>query len=495
MEPSFQALLRESPGQVPSVAYDTAWAALLGDHAPDLSYPALQWLCSHQLPDGSWGAPFPAYYHDRLISTLMALIAMARCGRRSTDRMQVDAGMAALHNLAEGKMEGLVLEPGGATAGFESLIPFLVNEAELLGLLSEEDKEAILTRSEQDRSHKLERLKGRLVNRQMSLAFSAEMAGWENWESLLDGHNLAEPDGSVAHSPATTAYYAWAVQPGDRRALDYLRRAVLPDHGFPIAFPFEIYEITWVLWNLNLVPGAADLPEYQSHLAALRQAWRPGQGIGFTASHPIPDGDDTALVATLLAAQGEVDRSVFQNYAEKDHFRCFPLEITPSVSTNVHFLHALRASGYALEDSYVQRIVRFMEKTRTEGGHWKDKWHISPYYTTAHAIIACAGYCEALVQPAVRWMLARQYPEGGWGAFSKPTAEETAYCLQALAIWRRTHRDDVPAKALQRGSEWLRAHADPPYPLLWLAKSLYVSRWVVRAEIASALALAEEALS
>lgn len=494
MEESIREILKMSPGHLQSVAYDTAWVVLLTDHAPDLAYPALQWLCSHQLPDGSWGAPFPAYYHDRLISTLIAMIVLARCGRRGTDRLQVDAGMKALENLINGATTGLHLDQNGATVGFEMLMPFLLNEGELLGLVTSQSKEYILGQIASARSEKTTALGGRLIDRRFTLAFSSELAGWEDWESWLDARNLREENGSVANSPSATAYFAWAVKPGDKRALAYLRETVLPDGGFPIARPFEIYETAWVLWNLSLLPGVRETAEYQQHLQALRQAWRPGQGVGFSRTYSVPDGDDTAIVATLLARQGESDPQIFQHYAEKDYFRCYPLEINHSVSTNVHFLGALRESGYSLEEAHVQRALKFLKASRHPEGYWTDKWHTSAYYTTAHAILACAGYAENLVQKSVAWIRSTQQAEGGWGYFDQPTAEETAYCLQALSVWRRLHKEEVPADVLRRGAEWLRNHAEPPYPPLWIAKSLYVSYWVARAEIASALALVEEAL-
>ena len=65
------------PGRMPSIAYDTAWAARLGEIAPDISSAALEWICANQLPDGAWGAAEPFYYHDRVISTLAAMIALS----------------------------------------------------------------------------------------------------------------------------------------------------------------------------------------------------------------------------------------------------------------------------------------------------------------------------------------------------------------------------------------------------------------------------------
>jgi halimadienyl-diphosphate synthase len=177
-------------------------------------------------------------------------------------------------------------------------------------------------------------------------------------------------------------------------------------------------------------------------------------------------------------------------YEERTHFRCYALEADPSTSTNIHVLGALRQAGLDIQSSPVQKILRFLSRTRTETGTWFDKWHTSPYYPTSHAIINCAGYADDLVIRAVRWILETQNADGSWG-HSLPTAEETAYSLQALAVWRRNGHS-TPDDALQRGASWLGRHASPPYPSLWIGKCLYCPQVPVRSAILSALALASE---
>jgi halimadienyl-diphosphate synthase len=118
---------------------------------------------------------------------------------------------------------------------------------------------------------------------------------------------------------------------------------------------------------------------------------------------------------------------------------------------------------------------------------------VSPYYTTAHALIACAGYInDRLVGKAADWILYSQNTDGSWGYYL-PTAEETAYALQSLITWRR-QGGNIPLEPIELAARWLRDHAAPPYPMLWIGKSLYCPEKVVQGAVLSALLLAEQEL-
>ena len=246
----WQLLSLWQPGKVLRTAYDTAWVARLADVDPEMSNNALNWICSHQLPDGSWGAEQPLYYHDRVISTLAAMTALCRRGRRLSDRKQIEAGLQALENLTGGATTGLMADPNGATAGFETIVPTLVAEAEALGIIKRQG-DRILGRFKKQREAKLRRLDGKVINRYLSIAYSAEMAGSDNIR-LLDLENLLESNGSVAHSPSATAYFASSVCPDHPAAMKYLHDVVDQEGGFPGTASFDVYEQAWVLWNLTL---------------------------------------------------------------------------------------------------------------------------------------------------------------------------------------------------------------------------------------------------
>ncbi len=475
------------PGHMASTAYDTAWTARLGEIEPEISNRSLAWLVENQLPDGSWGAAAPMYYHDRVLSTLAAMIALTYRGRREHDKVQIEKGRLALERIVGNATAGLQADPNGATVGFEMIAPILAEEAERLGLINNQ-RERILGRLSQLRAKKLSYLRGKMISRYVTMAFSAEMAG-KDGQHMLDIVNLQEDNGSVGVSPSATAYFATYIKPGDPRSLNYLRKVTNPDGGMPNVAPFDVFEIAWTLWNLSLIPGLGYREKLKPYLDFLSQAWQPKVGIGFAAGYSVKDGDDTGLVYETLLHYGiEKDLSSVLAYEQEDHFRCFDLEVNPSISANIHILGALLRAGLGKNNTSVQKILGFLRRTRNpQFPFWADKWHSSPYYATAHAIIACAGVENDLVAESVEWILKTQNRNGSWGTYL-PTAEETAYAIQALWVWDQK-AGSVPRGALLNGARWLRENLDLPYPPLWIGKCLYSPNLVIRSAIVSALAL------
>lgn len=477
------------PGHMASTAYDTAWTARLGEIDWSISSQSLAWLVENQLPDGSWGALRPVYYHDRVLCTLAAMIALTYRGRRGHDKVQVENGKLALERILSGATRELQLDPNGATVGFEMIAPILAEEAERLGLIKNKG-DSILGRLSKQRVKKLSYLKGKMINRHVTMAFSAEMSGTDG-QHMLDIENLQESDGSVGVSPSATAYFATYIKPGDEASLNYLRSTRNPDGGMPNVAPFDVFEIGWTLWNLSLIPDLNHTDKLKPHLEFLSSAWQPKVGIGFASGYSVKDSDDTSLVYETLLRYGiEKDLDGVLAYEEEDHFRCFDLEVNPSISANIHVLGALAQSGLDKTNSSVEKVLGFLRRSKEKHlPFWADKWHSSAYYATAHAIIACAGVDNELVAESVEWIIKTQNQDGSWGTYLS-TAEETAYALQALWVWdQKVAR--VPNDVLKNGARWLREHMDDPYPPLWIGKCLYSPNLVIRSAIISALALAE----
>lgn len=478
-------------GRMQATAYDTAWAARLVEHDKDLALAALDWLREHQNADGSWGAKHPNYY-DQVTSTLSALIALAKHGHQNRDLQRIENGLSSLGKIVTTNT-GLQGEP---TIAFEMIVPALVSEATRLGLIDGRG-ETILSRLAEPRRKKLERLEkhGHKIDRNITLSFSIELAG-DDSISLLDAENLQEENGSIGVSPSATAYFAAHVRPGDRAALDYLNRTQASlDGGLPNVAPFNVFERAWVLRNLFLSSGGSITPDLlalaQPHVEFLRSAWTP-TGVSYTAGLATTDADDSAITyAVLNSFDCNVEETPLLAYEEEEHFRCFYLEIAPSISANIHVAGALRQAGYAKEHPAFQKILGFLERTRKHS-YWADKWHLSPYYTTAQAILSLGECASDLVGPAVQWLIDTQRPLGGWGQFG-PSPEETAYALQALTTWKRQGMS-VPIETLRRGQEWLIVHRAEPNPALWIGKCLYCPDLVVRSAVLSALLMVESVL-
>jgi halimadienyl-diphosphate synthase len=467
--------------------YDTAWLTRLDDQAPDLSIPALEWLCAHQNDDGTWGASQPVYFSDRLVCTLAAMTALTRRGRRASDRRQIERGRDALERLAAGATRNLSMEN---TCGFELIAPTLVSEAESLGIIKHQG-DHILGRLIRERNKKLASLPTGTVNRTLTVAFSAEMAG-EDEKHLLDIPNLPEANGSIAYSPSATSYFTRYVHQYPP-ALEYLR-SVTTDSSVPYTAPIDVFEIAWSFWYFLLSGHKAELSGLDQ-VAFLEKNWQPGRGAAPDSGLTLVDGDTTSMVANVLTQLGgSPDLATLLNYEMEDHFRCYWLESNPSISTNIHAVGALRQMGYA-DHPVVQKLIKFLRLNRTPQGYWFDKWHASSYYATAHIVLNCEGVAPDLVDNAGKWILSSQQPSGGWGMYpDMQTAEETAYALLALTTWQRSG-GPVPKSVLQRGARWLQEHKEPPYSLLWIGKVLYCPEVIVRATIWSALEMVRQQIS
>jgi len=485
-------LMRDlGPGKMSSNAYDTSWVARLNEIEPQLSNNALEWITENQLPDGSWGAKNMLYYHDRVICTLGAMIALMHRGRRSYDKTQIDKGLLALEKITSGATRELASDPNGATIGFEMIAPTLVEEAVRLGIIKQQG-DRILGRLGNLRTEKLGKLAGRKINKFVTLAFSSEMAGTDG-QAILDIDNLQEDNGSVGHSPSATAYFAKHLNPGNSSALSYLQHWADDDGGIPDDDPFDVFEPAWVIWNLNLIPDLDPQikSSFKPHLDSLQLNWDSKEGVGHALEYHARDSDDSALVFDLLSQfDRKVDIQGILHYEEDDCFRCFALEANPSVSANIHVLGALKMGGYEASHPSIQKILRFLYSRQKKHKFWFDKWHASPYYATSHAIMVASGYADELCYGAVDWMVGTQRSDGSWGYY-KSTAEETAYALQSLVVASRFGRK-IPESVIKKGLGWLLANLDAPLVPLWIGKALYCPTLVVQSTILSAIALAEK---
>ncbi len=468
-------------GTVSETAYDTAIVARLVA-ARDPGRPAFpaatEWLRRHQHADGSWGGRIETG-HDRLVSTLAALVRLA-------ELPDAWAGPAIWDGTAY--IRGHARDWQGApheTVAFELLVPQLLGAARQRGLsLPYESFAPVLAL----RDEKLRKIPpGYLYDAPTTLLHSLEFLGREiDAERILRLRGL---NGSYGCSPSATAHVLAHAR--DDAAERYLQRVMgeALNGGVPTIYPFEIFERGWVLYNLGLagVEGAGMGPHRRYLLESLTAA-----GLGMSREGLQADCDDTAMALIVLGRAGyPVDLELLRPFEREGWFSTFPFERNTSNTVNARALEALNVGAAGAPPRHlplIAKIVRFLGEQRIDGAYWQDKWHVSPYYATAQVALASRGVADALLGGTRAWLLETQRPDGSWGRYGG-TSEETAYALQTLHALGIVDNARAAA-ALARGAGFLAGRFDDTdYPELWIGKGLYTPYAIVRSAVISALLL------
>lgn len=466
---------RMDEGLMSSTAYDTAWLLRHVTTQGTPQFPdAYRWILTHQHPDGSWGGRF-ATWHDRIISTLAAVTGLARIHTPEA-QSAVHRGVQYLNHHAADTPDGY------ETIGFELIVPTLLDECQRLGLAVPSAPFAAIRAM---REAKLDQVPPDWVYQPASpLAHSLEYLG-----ETLDverARGLIGDNGSVANSPSASAYLAQHLS--DERLDQYIVRAVerTRDGGLPNVAPFEIFETAWGLYHFRLAGLVS--PAMRAGLNRLRSAWSP-DGVGISATGLSPDSDDSALCFKVLRDGGWTPTlDYLPRYQTQSGFRCFLYERNASVSTNIHIADSLTGLDGPAQDLRAHAVA-YLRSARIDGRYWSDKWHVSPYYATAHAILAFDEGESDLIHDAAHWLLETQKPDGAWGRFAG-TAEETAYSMLALMKAARVSDKEGPfQEALSRAAKMLSTawQEGLEYPELWIGKGLYAPHLVIESAVVSVL--------
>lgn len=466
-------------GEMSSTAYDTSWFLRLRGQDGKLLFPsAEEWVSKNQHVDGSWGAIFETY-HDRLISTLSVVNALFKLDAEKY-AMMIERGLNYIRKNAK-KLKTDEYE----TIGFELLFPLLLDEAQEFGFELPYEEFSFVRKT---REVKLSMLpEDWTYQNESPVIHNLEFLG--DQINVLKASKLLEVNGSIGNSPSASAYVSQFVQ--NQELLGYLHDIIKDskDGGVCNVRPFEVFEISWVYYNLLIAGLKADEMEQGVHY--LHQSWKTN-GLGISKSGLLPDADDSALAMNVLSFFGyEVETEFLDFYYSEKGYLSFPFERNPSVSTNIHILDAIRTRENENAQKIKAHIVEFLTSSRVENRYWKDKWHISPYYATSHAILALRGVDTALFDNAVDWILHTQHSDGSWGVFDG-TVEETSYCVQAL-ILSKSYLNPFAKEQITRAASFLKTNINNrQYPELWIGKGLYSPIKVIESAALSALALFEK---
>jgi halimadienyl-diphosphate synthase len=467
---------------VASSAYSTAWAARLTTEGGQAVFPSTRkWLAEHQHADGSWGGVVTNPY-DRLVSTLAAVLAL-----HEIDEPWASAAVRSGVDYLGGHATDWRGAPG-ELIGFEVVAAYLVEQAAAAGVLSLDGLADLVAL----RDDKLARVPpGALTREPTTLLYSLEALG--ELAPLKDMAGFALSNGSMANNPAATAAL-WSAT-GAPAALEYLRGAArsTDDGGMPETYPISVSEPSWVIYLLHR--GGLATADAKPHVERLVELADGAEfGLGASAEFPVPDSDDTAMVANVAHAFGHDDTALLKSllhYEVDDHFIGFRYERGAPVSANARIVEALgrQPDRFATQ---ITKATTFLLDSRIDGAWWSDKWHLSPYYATAQVVFALADSTSPGTLSATRqWLLDGQHPDGSWGmAGGQP--EETAYAVLSLDALGDRH-GPVPAEVMRRAADYLGEHLDDTdFAELWISKGLYTPLAMVRAAVLSAYAVSRE---
>ncbi len=501
-------------GKMSAAAYDTAWVAMVREsHNPkQLAFPdSFNWLLRHQSRDGSWGYP-----PQTIVPTLAGLLALLKAPQQAESIR--DAAKRAEAHLRTAFRQWSIANH--ESVAFEILVPKHLEELENLGVVFEFSDKAELLKIYH---HKLTIASSELIySGKSGLIHSVEaFAPSVDFQRLKP---LQVVNGSYGNSPAATAAVLIHSPEWDTDAADWLThlsnqaRRIGDPGAMPNAYPIDVFEGAWVLYNL--AQGGVDFNDEafrsvrKKLLVWLRESiTQKGASISRLIGIPT-DSDDTAMVLAahnLLAdktGMKTVGLDCLQNFERDTHFACFELERGTSLSANANVLAALLSiptpPDWVVKNNSINKAIDYLYSVKNSAGYWEDKWHQSPFYATATATMALAKHPSLSVrnqlQPTVEWVLATQSAiDGGWSMNGSKcsTLEETAYALQILNAVKRKPLEVTLlttqaslSQAMRRGVDYLRQHLDEltstteiarnlRLPHLWRGKELYLPSRVV----------------
>lgn len=470
--------IQRSPNHISPSAYDTGWLAWL--------YPqARAWLVDNQHPDGSWGAELE-YYHDRVIATLSAINAMAATTVNRHELKQIDRGIRyleqAIPNLAKDVYE---------TVGFELLLPGLVTIGQNMGL--KYDKIAELIGPQMPHYHQKLALipKEMLYSARTTIPHSLEFIGFDQLDQAAATALISDDEG-LHSSPSATAFVEIATG-GSPQGHKFLCDTLSQYHNTaPSLAPFETFEIIWSLYHIGLQQDLSRLsPAILPLIDTIKAAWNDKEGIGLSKGFVV-DADDTAVSFFILSQFGIMpDPRIFEHYEVEDHFRCFEFERNISLDIHIHIVDALKAMpDFPRRDEMLLKALNTLGRYLTDD-YIVDKWHISPYYSTSHAIIGLTGLSDNIIHRQINWLLDTQRDDGSWSYYPdcpKAAIEETAYVLMALMRVYEV-KGNIPLDVIDKGFRFLEKHyrSAEALPWLWISKVLYNPYHIVEAVILSAM--------
>ncbi|MEP7288984.1 MAG: hypothetical protein ABI947_24790 [Chloroflexota bacterium] len=481
-----QQWLTDSEPLTPSL-YDTAAVALYPGPAREA---CIKWLIEHRNKDGSWGDAVS--WQDRYACTYATALALLEAGYSTLaeDALNQLPVIAGTDNMME-------------TLAFGGLIGSLDRySANRFGAQTQHSAPVAYCITDEARKWKALKQWHAFWDPRLSTAgFIGECVYDDPSIDLRKFMNIfgATANGSITNSPGASAFTLLACRQRGEEEPATLRSYVesLNPYHKPISVLDQIPHFV-TAWVLMYLPENSALPD-SPPVDALRQTIFHSTTLGLVQAAgdtTIPGDIDTTAAGILGLRIPREQRQDLLNRIDfmfdTPRYLTFAYERNPSSTTNIHVAAAWP------DNPHLDIVLDWLEaELERSFGMIHCKWHISPYYATAELVRLFAPMCKPaalrMVARASAFLLESQRNDGGWGWHAQSTAEETAYSLMALYSLRDHQTPHYVASkesidsAIQRAATCLSRLPDNEFPRLWIGKSLYCVKPIVRALKALAL--------
>lgn len=468
------------PGSMSHSLYDLAWFIRTTAHFnPGDETPLIQEMVLKQNNDGSWGNNHHA--HHQFVSTLSAISVLSEYGKNSY-KNELSAAIYRANVLWKNLKKDDI-----PTISFDFVFSALYEKLTKNGIKLDIKAEEISFYSTKKQLKQNKIPTKAIIQQQTTAVHLLETYGKslkkENLQSLIQNNEK-----TIGLSPSATLWCATMLN-NERLFINQKKLISHNNNSIATLYPIDIYEIGWSLYNKALAdPESITNPDntVKQLLNHLLSNWQKN-GISISQDFPLIDLDDTVIVYKLLTMAGhKLDTKWLDYYEEDNYYRCYPMERLASVSVNIHLLDSLHLFPKGKrKQRAIKKVLSFVNSQKIENSYWEDKWHISPLYTTSHAIISLLETPYDL-KPTIQWLLKHQRKNGSWGWKNSGSCEETAYIIQALCYYHKYHPQKQIHQALSKAKEYMDKESNIyKYPEMWTGKVLYCPQKVVSSAIQS----------
>ena len=287
-------------GSISAAHYETAWVGRLGKTGQPMFPQCLEYLRKGQHSDGSWGAKRPFLIFDHIISTLAVIVCLKQWNF-STDAQRISEGQKFLQdNLKRLRNSNKIKFK--KTAGFELILPSLIDEAKEMGLVF--GSEDIIDIYRAERNWKLKVIKkledlGSDISTIKSWQFSLEGLGGLYSNEQMKA--LIKDNGIVCVSYSSTAY-ALLKGVDSPKTIEHFNHIIAENGGgIPHMYPETVFELAWGIISLLYVGFSIETDFLQPALDELEALWDRFKGFLGASEYAPLDPDSTANTLFVLS--------------------------------------------------------------------------------------------------------------------------------------------------------------------------------------------------